>query len=241
MDSSSDVQLSGQLEHLRRQRQLHQQTVARRLVFRDPYQDYWTNVVVWISLSEALLPICMYSCAVIYEVASTGQLGSSMEHFFAMGIATLSVGFTVFFAVNLMVAGFVSAIVGLVCKSLGIDVTNSVVAACTGGCVGLMVSLPFATAGLPALFLLTLATVLGQIGGAYGADRTFFAVDDPEGEPQSFRYGIKHLLIATFWLAILSAIIKTAGMATTQYLNFMGTWLIVQAAGLASIKLWERC
>ncbi len=213
--------------------------VAQRLVLRDPFQDYWSNVVLWVSLAEALLPFCLLVLVTFYNVLIGTQTAGGLGHLLITAVMTLCLGFTLVFATILIVTGILSALIGFACKTLGIDVSNTRVGAFTGGCVGLLMALPFAGSGIPSLLLLSVSTLLGQLGGAYGAWRTYYRVNHATEQPLQVRFGIKQLLILTIWFSVLMTILKLSGMTNESYLTFFGSWIALQGLGVVAVRFWE--
>lgn len=214
--------------------------LAKRLVLRDPYQDYWSNVVLWISLAEATLPICLTLLGIVVSLFTGELFDQGFVYLSAMALASLCLGFTLLFVLTLMVAGILSALVQLVCKSLQIETANALVGAFTGGCVGLLIALPFPKSTLQSLLLLSLATTLGHVGGAYGAWKTYYRTASSTEGPSVIRFGVRQLLVLTFWLAVAMTGLKLTGMTSNGYLSFFGLWVMLQIAGLTALHLYER-
>ncbi len=213
--------------------------VAQRLVLRDPFQDYWSNVVLWVSIAEALLPFCLLVLVALYNLLAGTPRADGLGHLLITAVMSLCLGFTLVFATILIVTGILSALIGFACKTLGINVSNTRVGAFTGGCVGLLMALPFAGSGIPSLLFLFVSTLLGQLGGGYGAWKTYHRPRNSSEQPLKVRFGIKQLLILTVWFSILMTILKLAGMITESYLTFFGSWFALQGLGIVAVRFWE--
>jgi uncharacterized membrane protein len=211
-----------------------------RPALRDPLQDYWTNVVLWIGLAEALVPFSLLLCGTCYGLATQVPINHSPGDLFFLGIGALALGYTIVFALTLPVAGLAAALVGFFFTSLRLPVSKSVGAASVGGCVGLLISLPTVSREFPSTLLLVVATVLGQIGGAYGARRTYYPNLVANKKRPTIRFGIQQLLILTIWLALAMTGLKLTGMSTASYFVLLGVWLAVQIAGLTAVYSFEH-
>ncbi|MGI9430506.1 MAG: hypothetical protein ACR2NM_17730 [Bythopirellula sp.] len=211
-----------------------------RPTLRDPLQDYWTNVIVGISLAEALVPFSLFLCGTIYNLATRNYINHSFGDLMLIGICALALGYTILFAITLPVAGLCSALLGLVFRSLRINYSNSVGAASVGGCVGLLFALPLVSIEFPSTVLLVVATVLGQIGGAGGASRTYYQNLVADAQPLTVKFGIKQLLILTAWLALAMTLLKRTGMTTESYFSVFGVWLAIQLAGLTVVYFFRH-
>ena len=205
--------------------------LTQPLLLRDPYQDFWTNVVVWISLAEALVPFTLLLYGTIFQFSKTGY-NHTVGDLLMMGLGALALGYTILFAVTLVVAGLTSALLGLIYKSLGINYSNAVGGASVGGCVGLLLALPVVSSDFPSTLLLVVATVLGQIGGAQGVRRTYYQNRFAEAHRLTVKFGIRQLMVLTAWLALAMTLLKRTGMTTESYFFILGVWLTVQLAGL---------
>ena len=100
--------------------------------------------------------------------------------------------------------------------------------------------MPFVPGDFPAFLVLGLATVLGQVGGAFGARKTHYVSIRASLEPIALRFGIRQLLILTVWLALVMTVLKLTGMATESYFAHFGVWLVIQFGGLSVLYYLER-
>lgn len=214
--------------------------LLERLVLRDPYQDFWSNVILWISLAESLVPLAILVLGLISKSATTGILADGFGYLLATIGAAFGIGFTLLFAITLPVAGLVSAVVGFACKTLKMPANNLPVGTMSGGFVGILLVMPFVFSSQRPLWFLSIPVLLGQAGGAYGAWRTFHRPRRSDSAPVTIRFGIKQLMILTAWLAVLLTLLKLAGLTEWSRLQTLGTFFVLQVAATFAAWMWDR-
>lgn len=155
------------------------------LVLRDSLQDFWSNVIIWVALAEGLLPLCSDIVGSIFDLIGIGASGIASRAVFIF-LGMIAFGYTILFAVTLVVAGVTSALVSLICGSMNLKPTNALGGACVGGLVGLVYSLPLVSLQSQGLLVMFLGTTLGQIGGAYGSHMTFYRNRFADQKPPPF-------------------------------------------------------
>jgi|GEM_PF-4486719 len=64
--------------------------VPESFVLRSPLVDFWTNVVLWIRLAEALLPITIFLVGGLFNVVSQTAIESSASQLLLAGLGLLA-------------------------------------------------------------------------------------------------------------------------------------------------------
>jgi hypothetical protein len=171
--------------------------------------------------------------------------------------------------VGVMLAGIVlvvlAPVVHLVVRSIKLRCSLVWLGAFVGGATGAASSLiPALLIGAMqgdsleiALFLLVgpgLATIVGQIGGAWGGRRAqrnrraragdslpALLLDQPENDSaiqdSTFQFRISHLLWAALWISVLLTVIRLSGVPFGLAISLLVGWLIYQSATLAIGRL----
>jgi hypothetical protein len=126
-------------------------------------------------------------------------------------------------------------------RSFGLQVSLIPFGAFCGGLVGIAAIMPIIgiigsdadLAGVVFILIVgpALTTVVCQIGGAWGASR--IRREPVVGSPlrsARFQFGIRHLMIACVWVALLLTLIRLSGLDFLFVLLLLFGWLVYQAA-----------
>lgn len=241
----------------------------------------WGRIGVGIVFAGAAYPILL---AMFIAIAVVGWSilnlapNSAMEDGvnFVFGLAAYSL---VAAMIGVLWSGFVAVltlpVIYSVAKTLSLRTSIVRLGAFSGGLVGFICTLPLSLelpwSTFPSdiwQFILAttvgpgLATVLGQLGGAWGGNRSrqagqdvnkqllramtsrtagepspdaAAALDDEDGRP--FQFGIRHLLWVSVWLSLLLALIRLCGIPYQLMLPLLLGWAAFQTA---SIWIGER-
>jgi hypothetical protein len=171
---------------------------------------------------------------------------------------------------SLFIASLTLPVVYFVARTLALRTSIVRLGAFSGGLVGLICTLPLSLEMswysfpadvweliLYALAGLGLATVLGQLGGAWGGNRSRAAghrtatarwhpfdpallPPSPAVEPSQapdpvnakFQFGIRHLLWLSVWLSLLLALIRVCGIPYELILPLLMGWTAFQAGAI---------
>ena len=215
-----------------------------------PQPNPWLGIFLGIAIAGALYPFVLliagYLIGVVFGLGLFTNLGMWTE-FFSLVNAMMASGMTIR---PLFVAVIVALVVSLVLRTLRIRTNHVMKGALVGGLAGLATSVPFVIAlrigGNWDAVSVLVATVMGQIGGAWGAWlmlRRVQVIEPPMPWAElkkRFQFRISHLLWINFWLALLLTAMKLAGLLNPNFVSFLGIWLVLQTASLVVIWLVER-
>jgi hypothetical protein len=223
---------------------------------------------IWIHLIWAAILWVVFICLVGFCVDGVPSVNAFLFGMFfglpMVGLASATLG------------GFTILIAALVAGTIGLRIPSALVGAFVGGWIGggymtlLLGSAvdldnvaEFAT---PFAFLITSATIMGSYAGAIGAWRgelqtTYdpFAGTSPRAPASRnhersfhFRFGLRHMMIASAWLCGFLGVARMAGLLTPDFMVPMGMWFALQLVILAvgslfwrpytrwRVRMWER-
>ena len=165
------------------------------------------------------------------------------------GVFFLMVVLFAFYAAVSLLISFVFQITDLACKSLGGRPSATVFASFVGGLLGFLCTFPLVLeffvspqASQNGFFLTLLigpilATLMGQIGGAWGA--VFY---EPTLYPASrrFQFSLYQLLILTLGISLALALLRLTGLLASPLLVYGIAWGVCQAISLWMIVALAR-
>jgi hypothetical protein len=233
-----------------------------------PYARYeWMPVAIGIMAAGGSYPIAFASVALLVTVVqllwstvTLNPVGTSVLS--AIPLAILYGGMLGF--IGSCWAGIVSLVVMpvfyLFVRSLKWRADFVSIAATCGGLVGFVAVLPFmliplveARSELPIGGLLVafafgpaITTILGQLGGAWGARRAIrlkhesdapTTASEPAGHPY-IQFSLRHLIWVTAWTSVLLTLIHLSRLPAEFILPLLGVWLVYQAATLAAGRFY---
>ena len=225
----------------------------------------WLDIVAGITLAGGLYFVAVAVLFALYGVAAGiwGLASGPPSHeqferiFGSLGIAILITGFggATGTVLTFWTAAVTAPVVGSFVKSLQLQVSLSSIGAVWGGTIGFLAVMPMTVAivdqvnksgGTLNVFGVVilgpgLATIAGQLGGAWGAKRALQNNErelpkqwpiEANSESKHLRFGIRHLLWITLWSSLLLALIRLSGAAFQYVLPPLAGWLAYQTATL---------
>jgi hypothetical protein len=205
-----------------------------------------TSVGVAIAFAGAAYPIVLVIGWSIVALALSGmsvlewdELGKGFAMLFVYAFFGAIVGF---FWAGIVAFGILM-LVQLFVRSLGLQVSIIPLGAFCGGLVGFIAVMPFIflirfdadLLGLAVALAVgpALTTVMGQIGGAWGGSRVRgeWAIDGPSRSGR-FQFGIRHVMVACVWMALLLTVIRLSGVDFLLAFALLFGWLVFQVATL---------
>lgn len=216
---------------------------------RQPPLDFWSEVILRILLVEILWPPLLQLFMSlekmqwrIFSISGVLELGLSFLRAFLFGILSCGLLFLFLFVSVEMFAR-------IVFKTLQIRSEQLWVATFAGGLAGLSISLVFCLLSHAAsmaicCFAIGSATILGQLGGAWGA-RLWFANPDRFTQfklstPPTFRFGIRQLFVMTIWCALVLTALSLLNMFTARLFAVVSIWTVFQVVGLGVAEMLRR-
>ena len=232
----------------------------------------WTLIGFGIVAAGGLYPFIL-AVVLFLIVFTTNLISSSSGGPIELGLAFVTMsalGGAIGIVWSLFVSALTLPIIYFIAKSFNLRTSIVRLRAFSGGLVGFICTLPLSL-DLPwytfpsdvwqfiviALGGPGLATVLGQLGGAWGGNRSRAAGPkattalrhpfDPTMHPSSvaveptpvpeqvnakFQFGIRHLLWLSVWLSLLLALIRLCGIPYELILPLLLGWTSFQAATL---------
>lgn len=199
------------------------------------------DLIVWGCMGTACAAAAYPLLAMLLEPLLKGSLSTFLAEIsgalgtVAMGVvlgglmATIVAGFT---------SGWLSLLVNLFRLSIGWKVSPIVLATFIGGLTGFLCGMAFTDwyraewqnyAVGPGL-----ATIVGQIGAAYGAAR-MSGLRTPPQRVFVGSFGIRQLMILTAWGAGLLALAKVTGALTAFNAALVAGWLVLQTVTLCGV------
>lgn len=211
--------------------------------------DFWSVVVLRITLVEMLWPPLLQLFLLLEETPGLT--------IFALGLQELSLSFFVAFLFGTLSCGllFLFLFVGvemfarMVLKTLQIRSEQLWVAVFVGGLSGLSISLPFCLLSQVAslvlcCFAISTATILGQLGGAWGARRW---LANPDRCTQSklstspiFQFRTRQLFILTVWCALVLTVFSLFNLFSARLFVVALTWAVFQVIGFVVTEVMRR-
>jgi len=222
--------------------------LRRRTFFRWP-NEFWPSVMYGTAMAGGLYPIFM-SLMNFSMNFSSYQLNSGQLIPFSLAfLAICSLSFIIGWAFASVVSAFAVLLLRFILRSLHIEAKRVVTGAFIGGLTGLVCTSPFVltfTFSSNQFYLYsasTLATLMGQIGGAWGAWRMLrnkSLILPTKSLLSTIHFRISHMLWFTFWSVLLLTVLKLAGLLTPPVITFLGIWFVFQTVSLAVIWQIER-
>ena len=214
--------------------------LLERFVLRDPYQDFWSNVVLWTSLAESLVPLVLLA---LDGFPSSRRPASSLMGLvicWPRSVPRLGSALRCCLPLRCQWQAWFWRSSGSLVRPLRFPCNNLPIGTLAGGFVGILLVMPFVFSSERPLWILSIPVLLGQAGGAYGAWRTFHRPRRVEAPHATIRFGIKQLMILTAWLAVLMTLLKLAGLTEWTRLQTLGTFFVLQVAATFAAWMWDR-
>jgi hypothetical protein len=212
--------------------------VGRRLV------DDLAHIACAIAFAGAAYPlvVAIGSLTVVFTLFATNKLAWNEMGEAPAAIASYAViGATIGLFWTGIVALGTLTFVYFFMRSLKVQVGFVRLGAFCGGLVGFVAIMPFILlvageadlAGLVAALAVgpALATVVGQIGGAWGGYRVRreHGVDLPSRTGR-IQFGMRHIMVACVWIALLLTAVRLSGLDYRAVFLLLFGWLVYQAA-----------
>ncbi|QDU54231.1 hypothetical protein [Aeoliella mucimassa] len=193
-----------------------------------------TTAIAGMAIAGLVFPV------VIYLLLSFGGALAGDEWFLAfLFLMTTATGASaiLYATLGLIMSLFVWGLL----RTLGFCMPAKWLYAIAGGMAGfLMVAIfidfasdssPTSTPFFAGVVVPGIAMVLGQFGGALGATiRDYRLVERPEPRPVQFQ--VRHLLIATVWVAVFVTLVQLHAFPETTTYPWLACWLLVHAGSL---------
>jgi hypothetical protein len=234
------------------------------------FSDGLSDIGPAIALAGAAYPVLL---AVGYSIAMLVYLLSAQTAVVHLGESLIVVLLFSFLGAGIgliwttIVAFAVLPLVYLFVRSMELRGSAVRLGAFCGGLIGFVAVLPFFAGAMTsgpdewwkiAAFVLAgpaLATIVGQVGGAWGGWRTQWceralsqagsgeggapgelpADSSKQGDSVRHRrlqFGIRHLLVVSIWISVLLTAIRLSGLDFLFVLLLLGGWVVYQAATL---------
>jgi hypothetical protein len=220
-----------------------------------------------IALAGAAYPVLLaaaYSIAMLVYLLSSRTAVSGLGESFILALMFSFLGAGIGLIWTTIVAFAVLPLVYLFVRSMELRGSTVRLGAFCGGLVGFVAVLPFffgvmssGPSTLSEIVFLALvgpalATIVGQVGGAWGGWRTGWyeraliqAVSREGGiadelpadgsenaestQPHRIQFGIRHLLVISIWISLLLTAIRLSGLDFLSMLSLLGAWVVCQA------------
>lgn len=219
---------------------------------RWPMQDFWPFVIKRIGIVGAVIsPLFFVAGSILWGLSSLGRSIVVSGRLFWGLVLAVEVG--VFsFVIAIIAAAIVAYVADWFLRDFDFDYETLIVGGLVGGAVGLLAMVFLLKASNASGFLddialgMIAATVIGQIGGAWGAWDSQVKrrassgakpnfTQQPKRKP-AFQFSVRQLLVVTTYCAVVLAVMKLTGMMTIRFFHYFGVWLAVQIVGLIIIK-----
>jgi hypothetical protein len=229
----------------------------QRCEFQGPrLEDFnCTYIGAGIGLAGAAFPILVAGTAFLLTIPlwltdMAGEIFSGDIGMFVSLVLSMLCGAMFLAAIGLFYASFVSifalSLVTLAAASLELRIRSVPYGAFCGGLIGFLCTSPLLLAESVddnpiGAILVALATVVGQMGGAWGGMRTPYTAPLVEEliEPEQFKrprfqFQIRQLLWVCVWLSLLLTVIRITGLPMGYLVVVLMVWLLFQACTLAA-------
>ena len=223
---------------------------------KENYSTFWIEVLFGIGLGEALFPAILISTLVgpelFYKLSSTtvsDSLSLIGVSFTSLMLLVFPVGISTFLA-SYVAGAPIAYVVTLWHRSLGLNYENTFSASLVGSAVGLTLACSFFPFPLQVeldrmgLLLITIATVLGQVGGYWRARKVLryrkSNTTKANGPRRHIQFGLRHLLILTAWVAALLVTLRLFGLLHLNFLTILATWTATQLVVLGATSILTR-
>ncbi|NOZ41135.1 MAG: hypothetical protein GXP24_13050 [Planctomycetes bacterium] len=196
-----------------------------------------------IGKAEVALALLTYGYGVLTHVTISALLANSISELVWTLVMLIFWSFLGMTVVSL-VAVFVILALHPLGNLLEADCENVFCGMFIGGTVGLVLTLPLWFFGTVffSLFWIGTVTVFGQLGGGWGARKSLRDLHSFEipSWPTTFQFGVRQLLLLTFWCAVILTGLKLAGILTGRVLACLAFWSALQLVGIAFVAISER-
>ncbi|QDS97946.1 hypothetical protein [Adhaeretor mobilis] len=219
----------------------HSPTQEARELFSKPDRDRLLPAgVVGIALAGGLYPLAFVTLVFIHD--GPPKMNQGVNVFGSILLGCLF-GFFIGCLYAFVVGGLLMMVAVVAAKLLSAQYEKPWLASVLGGCAGLICTMPpisYDARPEPIAFVaMSIAVVMGQIGGAWGAElrRRKLSIQLPTSGGLA-HFSLKQMLILTAELSVLFAFLSALQFSNPTYWAILtcGVWL---AASTGAWKLWR--